>query len=90
MPYGTLQTQSALAELDRVYEGESTSSQSNLFPVEIHRYFDIVSKYNVGLKTLPLQGLSEREFHGDLVYKFKKSIGQNRFSLSFQKDNCSL
>ena len=26
------------------------------------RHFDLVSKYNVGLKTLFLQGLSEREF----------------------------
>ena len=36
------------------------------------RHFDIVSKYNVGLKTLLLQGLSEPEFYGDLVYKFRK------------------
>ena len=33
------------------------------------RHFDIVSKYNVGLKTLLLQGLSESEFYGDLVCK---------------------
>ena len=32
------------------------------------RHFDIVPKYNVGLKTLLLQGLSEPEFYGDLVY----------------------
>ena len=38
------------------------------------RHFDIVSKYNVGLKTLLLQGLSEPEFYGDLVYKFRKII----------------
>ena len=36
------------------------------------RHFDIVSKYNVGLKTLLLEGLSEPEFNGDLVYKLKK------------------
>ena len=36
------------------------------------RHFDIVSKYNVGLKTLLLEGLSEPEFYGDLVYKFRK------------------
>ena len=36
------------------------------------RHFHIVSKYNVGLKTLLLQGLSEPEFYGDLVYKFRK------------------
>ena len=37
------------------------------------RHFDIVSKYNVEVKTLLLQGLSEPEFYGDLVYKFRKN-----------------
>ena len=36
------------------------------------RHFDLVSKYNFGLKTLLLQDLSEPEFYGDLVYKFRK------------------
>ena len=36
------------------------------------RYYELVSKFNVGLKTLLHQGLSEPEFYGDLVYKFKK------------------
>ena len=31
------------------------------------RHFDIVSKYNVGLKRLLQEGLSEPEFYGDLV-----------------------
>ena len=31
------------------------------------RHLNIVSKYNVGLKTLLLQGLSEPDFYGDLV-----------------------
>ena len=35
-----------------------------------------MSKYNVGLKTLLLEGLSEPEFYGDLVYKFRKIIGK--------------
>ena len=43
------------------------------------RHFDIKSKYNVGLKTLLLEDLSEPEFYGDLVYKFKKIIGNNDF-----------
>ena len=38
------------------------------------RHFDTVSKYNVGLKTLLLEGLSEPEFYGELVYKFKKKL----------------
>ena len=49
------------------------------------RHFDIVSKYNVGLKTLLLQGLSEPKFYGDLVYKFRKIIGKNDFPYHFKK-----
>ena len=49
------------------------------------RHFDIVSKYNVGLKTLLLQSLSEPEFYGDLVYKFRKIIGKNYFPNHFKK-----
>ena len=49
------------------------------------RHFDIVSKYNVGLKTLLLQGLSEPEFYGDLVYKFRKISGKNDFPYHFKK-----
>ena len=44
-----------------------------------------VSKYNVGLKTLLLQGLSEPEFYGDLVYKFRIIIGKNDFPYHFKK-----
>ena len=44
-----------------------------------------MSKYNVGLKTLILEGLSEPEFYGDLVYKFRKIIGKNDFPYHFKK-----
>ena len=44
-----------------------------------------MSKYIVGLKTLLLQGISEPEFYGDLVYKFKKIIGTNDFPSHFKK-----
>ena len=44
-----------------------------------------MSKYNVGLKTLLLEGLSEPEFYGDLVYKFRKIIGKNDFLYHFKK-----
>ena len=33
------------------------------------RYYDLISKFQVGLKSLVRQGLSEPEFYGDLVYK---------------------
>ena len=49
------------------------------------RHFDIVSKYSVGLKPLLLQGLSEPEFYGDLVYKFRKINGKNDFPYRFKK-----
>ena len=49
-------------------------------------HYDIVSKYkNVGMKTLLLQGLSEPEFYGHLVYKFRKIIGKNDFPYHFKK-----
>ena len=44
-----------------------------------------MSKYNVGLKTLILEGLSEPEFYGDLLYKFKKIIGKKHFPNHFKK-----
>ena len=37
----------------------------------------MISKYNVGLKKLLGEGLSEPEFYGDLVCKFWKLIGRN-------------
>ena len=39
----------------------------------------------LGKKTLLSEGLSEPEFHGDLVYKFKKLIAINDFSFQFRK-----
>ena len=47
--------------------------------------YELISKYNVRLKTLLSEGLSEPEFYGDLVYKFKKLIGINDFSFQFRK-----
>ena len=44
-----------------------------------------MSKYDVGLITLLLQGLSEPEFYGDLVYKFRKVVGKNDFPYHFKR-----
>ena len=38
------------------------------------RHYELASKFNVGLKPLLHRGLSEPEFYGDLVYKFKKRM----------------
>ena len=44
-----------------------------------------MSKYNIGLKTLLLHRLSEPEFYGDLVYKFRNILGKNDFPYHFKK-----
>ena len=49
------------------------------------RYYDLISKFKVGLKSLLRQELSEPDFYGDLVYKLKKIIDSNNFSAQFIK-----
>ena len=49
------------------------------------RYYDLISKFQVGLKSLLRQGLSEPDFYGVLVYKLKKIVGSNNFSAQFIK-----
>ena len=49
------------------------------------RYYDLISKFQVGLKSLLRQGLSEPDFYGDLVYRLKKIVGSNNFSAQFIK-----
>ena len=44
------------------------------------RHYELISKFNVGLKSLLNLGLSEPGFYGDLVYKFKKIMGRTDFS----------
>ena len=49
------------------------------------RHYELVSKFNVGLKQLLHQGLWEPEFFGDLVYKLKKkNEGRADFSDPFR------
>ena len=43
------------------------------------QYYDLISKFQVGLKSLLRQGLSEPDFYGDLVYKLKKIVGSAHF-----------
>ena len=53
--------------------------------VPVVLFGNLVSKFNVGLKTLLHQSLSEPEFYGDLVYKFKTIVGRADFSGQFRK-----
>ena len=50
-----------------------------------HRHSELIIKYNIGLKTLLRQGISEPIFYGDLVYKFKRIVGKPNFSDQFKK-----
>ena len=66
-------------------EGYKYHKLRTTFPKFYQRHFDLVSKYNVGLKTPLLQGLSEPEFNGGLEYKFRKIIGKYDFLNFFKK-----
>ena len=49
------------------------------------RYYDLIFKFQIGLKSLLRQGLWEPEFYGDLVYKLKKIVSSIIFSAQFIK-----
>ena len=66
-------TQKLLKQGYRYYKLRKTFSKFH------RRYFE------VGLKSLLRQGLSEPNFYGDLVYKLKKIVGSNNFSAQFIK-----
>ena len=55
------------------------------FPFFEAQVLTILVKYNIGLKTLLQQGISEPIFYGDLVYKFKRIVGKPNFSDQFKK-----
>ena len=55
-------------------------SLERFFSKFYRRHHELVSKFNVGLKSLLHQGISETEFYGDLVYIFKKIMDRTDFS----------
>ena len=50
-----------------------------------HRHSEFIVKYNIGLKTLLQQSISEPYIYGDLVYKFKRIVGKPSFSDQLKK-----
>ena len=48
-------------------------------------HYELIEKYHVGLKKLLQQGISNPGLYGDLVYKFKKLIGNPKFSNIFKR-----
>ena len=56
------------------------------FPNFYHRHSELIVKYNIGLKTLLQQGISEPIYYGDLVLKkIKRIVGKPYFSDQFKK-----
>ena len=49
------------------------------------RHSELVEKYNISLRKLLQQGISEPEFYGDLVYRIRKLVGKSIFSEQFRK-----
>ena len=43
----------------------------------------LISKLDIGMKSLLRKEVSEQEFYGDIVYKLKKIVGSNIFSVQF-------
>ena len=58
---------------------------SKTFSKFYRRYYDLISKFQVGLKSILRQGLSVPKVYGDLVYKLKKIVGSYYFSEQFIK-----
>ena len=48
------------------------------------RHSGLVEKYNVSLRKLLQQGISEPEFYVDLVYRIRKIVGKSNFSEQFR------
>ena len=69
----------------RLQQGYRYHKPRKTFSKFYRRHYELVSKFSVGLKTLLHQGLSEPEFYGDLVYKFKTIVGRADFSDQFKK-----
>ena len=50
-----------------------------------YSHSELIVKYNICLKPLLQQGISEPVFYGDLVYRFKISVGKPSLSDRFKK-----
>ena len=44
-----------------------------------------MEKYNVSLRKLLQQGISEPEFYNDIVYRIRKNVGKSNFAEQFRK-----
>ena len=82
---GGLNTRNKVLTAKLLRQGYRYHKLRKAFSRFCRRRFGIVSGCSVGLGTLLLQGLSEPEFYGDLVYRFGKIVGKNDFPYHFKK-----
>ena len=85
VPYPHPITWSTILSINDLNKGYRYHKLRKTFSKFYRRYYDLISKFQVGLKSLLRQGLSEPDFYGDLVYKLKKIVGSNNFSAQFIK-----
>ena len=65
--------------------GRAIFKLRKVFSKFYRRHSALVEKYNVSLKTLLQQGISEPEFYGDLLYRFRKIVGKLTVLEQFRK-----
>ena len=70
------------AELKQDYRYDKIRKAFSKF---YYRHSELIVKYNIGLKTLLQQGISEPIFNDDFVYKFKRIVGKPNFRDQFIK-----
>ena len=86
-PYNVYPLTTHFYKVKRVYLSKAIGiiNSPKHFPHFYRRHFELIEKYHVSLKKLMQQGICNPEFYGDLVYKFKKIIGNPDFSNFFKR-----
>ena len=78
-------TRNKLLTKKRLKQGYQYHKLRKTFSKFYRRYYDLISKFQVRLKSLLRQALLEPDFYSDLVYKLKKIVGSNKFQRSSLK-----
>ena len=86
IPYITdFNTRNKLLTQKLLKQGYQYQKLCKTFSKFYRRYYELISKFQVGFKSLMRHGLLEPEFYGDLVCKLKKIFGSIIFSVQFSK-----